>query len=98
MKVRGVMTGGVPGEMIVVLLSAARLINDYTGCRKSPNCEWGLDVTQGPNKGSVFLQCRTRNGCGIAAGSELLTAYGTGYDLGCPQANSDRVFSGPAVA
>ena len=75
----------VPGDeggrmsVCAVLVGLARLLRDYRGVRKHPNVLVRVHPEVGPNDGFVKIMVRTHNGCGIAAGSEIVADFGEGY-------------------
>jgi len=80
-KVIGIDTPEAKGDLHVfaVLVGAARLLADFRGIRKWANCAFVARPELGPNDGFLSVHVRTHNGCGLAAGSEVLLDLGERY-------------------
>ena len=61
LQVQGVLHKGVRTCFYLVLLGAARYLNDFQGSdKKSANCRIDIDPARGPNTGAVKLVVATR--------------------------------------
>ena len=66
-------------EVFAVLVGAARLLCDYRGIRKWANAAIVPQPNCGPNDGFLIVRVQTHNGCGLAAGAEVLLDLGERY-------------------
>ena len=57
----------------------ARLIVDFRGNRKYPNCTWAARPEAGPNDGLLTIYASTHNRAGIACGSPVVADFGASY-------------------
>ena len=89
LTVHGLDTVAGQGSMSVhaVLVGAARLVTDFRGFRKWANCSFHVSPDAGANDDFISLVVQTHNGCGVAAGSELMADLGEGF---VPGAAGDR--------
>ena len=62
-----------------VLVGACRLVTDFRGFRKWSNCSFRVNPAAGANDQFLSLVVQTHNGCGVAAGSEIMADLGEGY-------------------
>ena len=62
-----------------VLVGVARLVTDYRGFRKNSNCSFRISPEAGANDDFISLVVQTHNGCGVAAGSEIMADLGEGF-------------------
>ena len=90
--------GGGSARMSVftVLVGLGRFLRDYrAGSRKFANVVVAASPGAGPNDGFLTLTVRTHNGCGIAAGSEIVADLGEDYlPASAPAGNSAKRFKG----
>ncbi|MCP4239336.1 MAG: hypothetical protein GY772_02130 [bacterium] len=80
-RIPGVNFDGVPRDVLAVLVGAVQYVNHYENIRPRHNCVLHFDASRGFNEGSLVIKAYTRNGCGIAGGSQILLNYGVTYDL-----------------
>ena len=96
MKFEGIYLSGTKQCLYGVLLTAAKVVQHYIGAkRRTPNAEWVLDISKGPNRGSLLLQCRTPNGVGVASGSEVTVNYGMHFEVSRKQLRIDQFCAEP---
>ena len=62
-----------------VLVGAGRLLTDFRGFRKWSNCAFRVNPAAGANDHFLTLIVQTHNGCGVAAGSEIMADLGEGF-------------------
>ena len=82
-------------KVYAVLVGVARLLCDFRGIRKYPNCTFRASAEAGPNDRFLKLMVQTHNGCGVAAGSEVVADFGEKYvPAGATDASPAKKFKG----
>ena len=82
-------------SVCAVFVGLARLLRDFRGVRKHPNVILRANPNIGPNDGFLEVIVRTHNGCGIAAGSEIVADLGENYvPASVPATSAAKRFKG----
>ena len=94
-KLNGVMKNGAPQTVWAVLVGAAQYLNGYVGIRPRPNAKLQFTPGGGFNEGALQVVISTRNGAGVAKGTQLLLDYGPDFDMAAAaQAVTSKSFRG----